>query len=66
MPVLLLDGLRGGAIDRRADRNLGGAAHRIRDAVRATIASGVATADLGGLASTSEFTETVLARTLRR
>ena len=52
--------------DRRADRHLAGAAHRIRDAVRATIASGVATADLGGLASTSEFTETVLARTLRR
>ncbi|TQC46957.1 isocitrate/isopropylmalate dehydrogenase family protein [Rhodococcus sp. WS4] len=52
--------------DRRADRHLAGAAHRIRDAVRTTIASGVATADLGGLASTSEFTETVLARTLRR
>ncbi|QHE69224.1 3-isopropylmalate dehydrogenase [Rhodococcus sp. WAY2] len=52
--------------ERRADRHLVGAATRIRDAVRSTIASGVATSDLGGLASTSEFTETVLARTLRR
>ncbi|SNT20685.1 3-isopropylmalate dehydrogenase [Rhodococcoides kyotonense] len=41
------------------------AAHRIRRAVGDTLESGVATADLGGRASTSEFTETVLARTLR-
>ncbi|MFD4368729.1 isocitrate/isopropylmalate dehydrogenase family protein [Rhodococcus sp. NPDC058521] len=42
------------------------AARRITNAVERTIASGVATADLGGLASTSEFTEMVLARTTRR
>lgn len=42
------------------------AARRITGAVEGAIASGVATADLGGLASTSEFTETVVARTLRR
>lgn len=52
--------------DSRSDRALGGAATRIRTAVRATVAAGIATADLGGLASTSEFTETVSARTLRR
>ncbi|WP_139277718.1 hypothetical protein [Rhodococcus marinonascens] len=45
---------------------LGAAVHRISEAVRATISSGVATADVGGLSSTSEFAETVLARTLRR
>ncbi|WP_072807399.1 isocitrate/isopropylmalate dehydrogenase family protein [Rhodococcoides yunnanense] len=41
------------------------AAGRIRRAVTATLESGVATADLGGRASTGEFTETVVARTLR-
>ena len=34
--------------------------------IEATVEAGVATADLGGLASTAEFTETVVARTLRR
>ncbi|MGW0043833.1 isocitrate/isopropylmalate dehydrogenase family protein [Rhodococcus sp. NPDC003348] len=42
------------------------AAGRIRRAVSDTLAAGVATADLGGLASTAEFTETVGARILRR
>lgn len=42
------------------------AARRITGAVEGTVASGVATPDLGGLASTSEFTEIVIARTLRR
>ncbi|WP_082900167.1 isocitrate/isopropylmalate dehydrogenase family protein [Rhodococcus phenolicus] len=42
------------------------AAHRIENAVEATIASGVATADLGGQASTAEFTEIVIARTRLR
>ncbi|AEF39934.1 isocitrate/isopropylmalate dehydrogenase family protein [Hoyosella subflava] len=41
------------------------AAQRIRRAVTATTTAGVATADLGGLASTSEFTENVLARVAR-
>lgn len=45
---------------------LADAADRIRSAVRSTLTSGVATADLGGQASTSEFTETVVVRTLRR
>ncbi|MFF0817636.1 isocitrate/isopropylmalate dehydrogenase family protein [Rhodococcus sp. NPDC003318] len=45
---------------------LGRAADRIRRAVADTLAAGVATADLGGLASTAEFTETVGARILRR
>lgn len=39
---------------------------RIRVAVEATIASGVATADIGGLASTSEFAEAVTAHAVRR
>lgn len=42
------------------------AAVRIEHAVAATYEAGVATADLGGLASTSEFTEHVLARVHRR
>ncbi|MFD6677407.1 isocitrate/isopropylmalate dehydrogenase family protein [Rhodococcus zopfii] len=42
------------------------AAQRIEHAVEATIASGVATADLGGQASTAEFTEIVIARTRLR
>ncbi|SDD97676.1 isocitrate/isopropylmalate dehydrogenase family protein [Rhodococcus tukisamuensis] len=51
---------------RRADDLLGLAADRIRLGVTGTLAAGVATADLGGLASTAEFTETVGARILRR
>ncbi|MGA9870177.1 MAG: isocitrate/isopropylmalate family dehydrogenase [Rhodococcus sp. (in: high G+C Gram-positive bacteria)] len=47
------------------DARFSDAAERIRHAVRGTLESGVATADLGGQASTSEFTETVLARALR-
>lgn len=43
----------------------GRAAQRIRRALTATVAAGIATADLGGLASTSEFTEHVLARVAR-
>lgn len=42
------------------------AARRIEHAVDATVEAGVATADLGGLASTAEFTEAVVARTRRR
>ncbi|MBN4925521.1 isocitrate/isopropylmalate dehydrogenase family protein [Hoyosella rhizosphaerae] len=51
---------------RQHNRHLQGAAVRIRRAVAGTLAGGVATADIGGLASTSEFTETVLARVIRR
>ncbi|MFI5716771.1 isocitrate/isopropylmalate dehydrogenase family protein [Nocardia sp. NPDC051750] len=47
---------------RRADPGLAQAADRIDRAVAATFAAGIATADLGGLASTSEFTEQVTAR----
>ncbi|MGC0364310.1 3-isopropylmalate dehydrogenase [Rhodococcus sp. 27YEA15] len=50
----------------RSDPVLSLAARRIREAVRTTIGSGVATADLGGLASTSEFAEVLYARTIRR
>ncbi|RJO69235.1 isocitrate/isopropylmalate dehydrogenase family protein [Nocardia panacis] len=39
---------------------------RVDRAVAATLAAGIATADLGGLASTSEFTEQVCARVHRR
>lgn len=42
------------------------AAERIERAVAATFAAGIATADLGGTASTTEFTEQVCARTHRR
>jgi len=42
------------------------AAERIERAVAATFAAGIATADLGGTASTMEFTEQVCARTHRR
>jgi 3-isopropylmalate dehydrogenase len=42
------------------------AGDRIEHAVAACFEAGVATADLGGLASTSEFTEHVLARVHRR
>ncbi|MFD4293881.1 isocitrate/isopropylmalate dehydrogenase family protein [Rhodococcus sp. NPDC058532] len=60
--AMLLDWLA----SRRADDGLARAAGRIRSAVADTLAAGVATADLGGLASTAEFTETVGARILRR
>ncbi|QNG18619.1 isocitrate/isopropylmalate dehydrogenase family protein [Rhodococcus triatomae] len=59
--AMLLDWLS----DRHDDRRLSTAARRVRQAVVATVESGVATADLGGLASTSEFTEVVEARTVR-
>ncbi|MBF6127428.1 isocitrate/isopropylmalate dehydrogenase family protein [Nocardia brasiliensis] len=42
------------------------AAERVERAVAATFEAGIATADLGGLASTSEFTEQVCARVHRR
>ncbi|KAA0926037.1 MULTISPECIES: isocitrate/isopropylmalate dehydrogenase family protein [Rhodococcus] len=51
---------------RHTDDRLAAAAGRIRDAVDATVESGVATADLGGQASTSAFTEAVEARVHRR
>ncbi|WP_277834633.1 isocitrate/isopropylmalate dehydrogenase family protein [Speluncibacter jeojiensis] len=50
----------------RGDPTLADAARRITRAVRTTTESGVATADLGGLASTSQFTEMVTARVARR
>ena len=46
----------------RADIEFSAAARSIEDAVRATVAAGVATADLGGTASTDEFTAAVIAR----
>ncbi|NLG55971.1 MAG: isocitrate/isopropylmalate dehydrogenase family protein [Rhodococcus sp.] len=51
---------------RQSDERLAHAGSRIRQAVDATVASGVATADLGGQASTAEFTEIVDAHTRRR
>ncbi|WP_280202157.1 isocitrate/isopropylmalate dehydrogenase family protein [Nocardia cyriacigeorgica] len=51
---------------RRADPVLTQAAERIERAVATTLEAGIATADLGGLASTSEFTEQVSARVHRR
>ncbi len=51
---------------RADDRTLIGAGDRIDRAVAATLQAGIATADLGGLASTSEFTEQVRARVHRR
>lgn len=50
----------------RAGQQLIHAAERIERAIAATFAAGIATADLGGLASTSEFTEHVAARVHRR
>ncbi len=47
---------------RHNDPHSGRAADRIDRAVRATFAAGIATADLGGQASTAEFTEQVTAR----
>lgn len=52
--------------DRHHDELPAHAADRIRHAVDATVESGVATADLGGQASTSAFTEAVEARVHRR
>ena len=49
----------------RGDR-LVHAGERIEHAVAATFAAGIATADLGGIASTSEFTEQICARVHRR
>ncbi|MBO0854711.1 MAG: isocitrate/isopropylmalate dehydrogenase family protein [Nocardia sp.] len=51
---------------RHDDPGVLGAADRIDRAVAATLAAGIATADLGGLASTAEFTEQVCARVHRR
>lgn len=51
---------------RREQSCLAYAADRIDRAVAATFAAGIATADLGGLASTGEFTEQVTARIHRR
>jgi 3-isopropylmalate dehydrogenase len=48
--------------DRHGRPVLAGAAKRIEHAVAATFAAGIATADLGGQASTGEFTEQVTAR----
>ncbi|MFE3289311.1 isocitrate/isopropylmalate dehydrogenase family protein [Rhodococcus sp. NPDC059234] len=59
--AMLLDWLSG----KRESDVLARAAERIRGAIVHTLAAGVATADLGGLASTAEFTETVDARILR-
>jgi 3-isopropylmalate dehydrogenase len=50
---------------RGTDTALLRAAERIERAVAATFEAGIATADLGGLASTSEFTEQVRARVHR-
>ncbi|WP_328392358.1 isocitrate/isopropylmalate dehydrogenase family protein [Nocardia sp. NBC_00416] len=50
---------------RRGEPVLARAADRIERAVAATYEAGIATADLGGLASTSEFTEHVTARVHR-
>ncbi|SUE29657.1 isocitrate/isopropylmalate dehydrogenase [Nocardia farcinica] len=51
---------------RRGEPVLSRAAERIERAVAATFAAGIATADLGGQASTAEFTEQVCARVHRR
>ncbi|WP_253784888.1 isocitrate/isopropylmalate dehydrogenase family protein [Nocardia amikacinitolerans] len=51
---------------RDADGAVSDAADRIERAVAATFAAGIATADLGGQASTAEFTEHVCARVHRR
>lgn len=59
--AMMLEWLAGNSGDAR----LTAAAHRIRRAVDGALRSGVATADLGGRASTSEFTETVIARAKR-
>ncbi|KAA0021072.1 isocitrate/isopropylmalate dehydrogenase family protein [Antrihabitans cavernicola] len=52
--------------ERHTDPLLAQAGKRIEHAVAATFEAGIATADLGGLVSTSEFTENVIARVHRR
>ncbi|MEV0765790.1 isocitrate/isopropylmalate dehydrogenase family protein [Nocardia sp. NPDC050435] len=51
---------------RDSDPALVHAGERIEHAVAATFEAGIATADLGGMASTSEFTEQICARVHRR
>ncbi|MEU7145589.1 isocitrate/isopropylmalate dehydrogenase family protein [Nocardia sp. NPDC046473] len=51
---------------RDSESTLRHAAERVERAIAATFEAGIATADLGGLASTSEFTEQVCARVHRR
>lgn len=46
----------------KGDPFLGGAARALERAVAETIGDGIATADLGGSASTSEFTAAVVDR----
>jgi 3-isopropylmalate dehydrogenase len=48
--------------DRRGDRDLTTAARNIEQAISTTIAAGMCTRDLGGTASTSEFTAAVVAQ----
>jgi 3-isopropylmalate dehydrogenase len=50
----------------RGDAASSAAAARIEHAVAATFEAGIATADLGGQASTTEFTEQLVARVHRR
>ena len=45
-----------------SDPSFAAAARRIDAAVDATVGSGIATADLGGTASTAEFTDALIAR----
>ena len=52
--------------DRRNDTSLAEAGDRVEHGIAATFEAGLATADLGGLMSTSEFTENVVARIRRR
>lgn len=46
----------------RVDTYFSAAAHAVENAVRETVSAGVATPDLGGRATTSEFTDAVVAR----
>lgn len=46
----------------RVDTYFSAAAHAVETAVRATVAAGTATVDLGGTATTSEFTDAVAGR----
>jgi 3-isopropylmalate dehydrogenase len=48
---------------RHGDRRLADAAVRVEDAVRSAVRAGVSTRDLGGAASTGEFTDAVVERT---
>jgi 3-isopropylmalate dehydrogenase len=47
---------------RHGDRRAADAAERVEEGVRATVRSGVSTRDLGGTASTDEFTAAVVER----